>query len=200
MQGLTPPGGARFGLGWLAVACLVQPREELAGAIHHVYARGNAQQAIYLDDADRERYLGILGKAVVRHRWRCLAYCLMDNHVHLLIETPDPNLGRGIQWLHGLYAQAFNQRYGRAGHVFQGRFGAVRVKSDAQLLMVARYIARNPVEGGLCERPGEWPWGSHATGFDDAGPGWLDMARLLAFFGASGGDSRRRYEQLVTLT
>jgi putative transposase len=176
-----------------------QPREELAGAIHHVYARGNAKQAIYLDDVDRERYLMILGKAVVRQGWRCLAYCLMDNHVHLLIETPAPNLGGGIQWLHSLYAQAFNRRYRRTGHLFQGRFGAVRVKSDAQLLMLARYIARNPIEGGLCSDPGEWPWSSHAAALDHHGPAWLDSARLLDFFGAAGGESRRRYAELVAL-
>jgi putative transposase len=175
------------------------PREELAGAIHHVFARGNAKDRIYLDDADRERYLVILGKAVVRQRWRCLAYCLMDNHVHLLIETPAPNLGRGMQWAHGLYAQAFNRRYERVGHVFQGRFGAIRMKSDAQLLLAARYIARNPVEGGLCSEPGDWPWSSHATTFDRAGPAWLDTPRLMDFFGASGGEARRRYADFVAL-
>ena len=176
-----------------------QPRKELAGAIHHVFARGNAKAAIYLDDSDRERYLAILGKAVVRHRWRCLAYCLMDNHVHLLIETPTANLGRGMQWLHGLYAQAFNARHRRPGHVFQGRFGSVPMRSDAQLLLAARYIARNPAEGGLCGEPLQWPWSSHAATLEDTGPPWLDAARLLDFFGAAGGDSRRRYEAFVAL-
>jgi putative transposase len=176
-----------------------QPREELAGAIHHVFARGNAKQAIYLDDADRGRYLVLLGKAVRRQRWRCLAYCLMDNHVHLLVETPAPNLGRGMQWLHSLYAQTFNQRHSRSGHVFQGRFGAVRVTSDAQLLMAARYVARNPVEAGLCSEPEEWPWSSHATAVSQRGPAWLDTSRLLEFFGASGGDSRRRYRTFIAL-
>ena len=175
------------------------PREELADAIHHVFARGNARQALYLDDADRERYLVLLGKVVVRQRWRCLSYCLMDNHMHLLIETPAPNLGRGMQWLHGLYAQAFNRRYGRSGHVFQGRFGGVRVRSDAQLLMVARYIARNPVDGGLCGEPAEWRWSSHAAALENDPPVWLDTPRLLDFFGASGGDSRRRYADFVAL-
>jgi REP element-mobilizing transposase RayT len=176
------------------------PREELAGGIHHVFARGNAKQVIYVDDADRQRYLVLLGRAVARHRWRCLAYCLMDNHVHLLVETPAPNLGRGMQWLHSLYAQTFNERYSRVGHLFQGRFGAVRMKSDAQLLLVARYIARNPVEGGLCGEPGEWSWSSHATAFSDRErPPWLDTPRLFDFFGAGGGDSRRRYADFVAL-
>jgi putative transposase len=190
-----------------------QPREELAGAIHHVFARGNAKQLIYRDDADRERYLALLGRAVVRQRWRCLAYCLMDNHMHLLVETPEPNLGRGIQWLHGRYAAVFNRRHRRCGHVFQGRYGAVRMKSDAQLVMVARYVARNPVDAGLCAEPDAWPWGSHAAAAAATVPGavaaaahehshaptWLDTARLYEFFGASGGDGRRRYQEFVAL-
>ena len=171
-----------------------KPREELAGAVHHVYARGNRQQVIYRDDVDRRRYLWILESVIARQRWRCLAYCLMDNHVHLLVETPKPNLGTGVQRLHGLYAQSFNRRHRQSGHVFQGRFGAVRMKSDAQLLVTARYIARNPVEGGLCAEPGEWPWSSHTT----TAP-WLATDRLLGFFGASGGESRRRYAQFVAL-
>jgi putative transposase len=181
-----------------------RPREELTGAIHHVFARGNAKQLIYRDDADREQYLALLGRAVMRQRWRCLAYCLMDNHLHLLLETTEPNLGRGMQWLHGRYGEAFNRRHRRSGHVFQGRYGAVRVKSDAQLLMVARYVARNPVDAGLCDEPEAWPWGSHAvtaTAHEHSHTStWLDTARLHEFFGANGGDGRRRYEQLVALT
>ena len=96
-----------------------RPREELADAIHHVYARGNDRRAIYLDDGDRAAYLAMLGRVVVMKGWRCLAYCLMDNHVHLLIETPEPNLGSGMQRLHGLYAQSHNERHGRSGHLFQ---------------------------------------------------------------------------------
>jgi putative transposase len=198
VKGLTPQGGEVR-----AVVAMTgmprEPRDELAGAIHHVFARGNAKAAIYLDDGDRDRYLTLLGKAVGRHGWRCLAYCLMDNHLHLLIETPVANLGRGMQWLHSLYAQGFNNRYSRPGHVFQGRFGSVRMKSDAQLLMATRYIARNPVEGGLCGEPEEWPWSSHVSALDDRGPAWLDTPRLLEFFGAAGGESRRRYATFIAL-
>ena len=176
-----------------------KPREECAGAIHHVFARGNDKQAIYRCDRDRVLYLALLGDVVVRQQWRCLAYCLMDNHVHLLVETPEPNLGRGMQRLHGMYGQMFNKWHGRTGHVFQGRFGAVRVTSDAQLLETARYVVRNPVDGGLCDAPEQWPWGSHATGLEARAPAWLDTPRLLDFFGAGGGDSRRRYEDFVAL-
>jgi putative transposase len=170
-----------------------KPREEVAGGIFHVYARGNDKRLIYRDDVDREVYLRLLAGTVGRCRWRLLGYCLMENHVHLVIETPDANLGVGMQWFHSGYALQFNQRHGRSGHVFQGRYGAVRVKSDAQLWAVAAYVAMNPVEAGLCDAPGEWAWSSHAATVSGRGPGWLDVGRLLGFFGAAGGDPRERY-------
>ena len=175
------------------------PRSELAAGVHHVYARGNNRQAIYFDDVDRTAYLRILGATVHRCEWRCLAFCLMLNHVHLLIETVRPNLGVGMHRLHGLYAQAFNRRHGRCGHLFQGRYGAVEVRDDAQLWTVAGYIALNPVTAGLCGRPGDWHWGSYRAVMRDGAPSWLDKARLLAYLGASGGDPRRRYAELAQL-
>lgn len=173
-------------------------REEVENGVFHVFARGNCKQPVYLDDADRETYLRLLGRTVKRQRWTCLAYCLMENHVHLLVETPHADLGRGMQVLHGLYAQTFNERHGRVGHLFQGRYGAVRVLSDEQLWAVARYIARNPLEAGLCGRAEEWVWSSHpaALGLREAPP-WLDVRRLLSCFAAAGGDGRRRYLAFV---
>lgn len=170
---------------------------EYAGAVHHAFARGNAKGDIYRDDRDRARYLALLGHVIARKDWRCLAYCLMDNHVHLLVETPKPNLGAGIQLLHGLYAQSFNKRHRRSGHVFQGRFGAVLVTHDEQLLTVVRYIALNPVEAGLCDEAAEWLWASHAALVGGMAPRWLDVPGLLAYFGADGGDPRKRYVEFV---
>ena len=97
-----------------------KPREEVVDGIFHVYARGNDKRLIYWDEVDRQIYLQALGAVVERCRWRLLAFCLMDNHVHLLVETPDANLGTGMQRLHSDYAQQFNQRHGRSGHVFRG--------------------------------------------------------------------------------
>jgi putative transposase len=174
-----------------------KPRLELAGGVHHVYARGNRRQAIYLADADRILYLELLAQVVRRQRWRCLAYCLMRNHVHLLVETPEANLGAGMGRMHGLYAQTFNKRHRHSGHLFQGRFGSVLIKTDEQLLTVARYIARNPVEAGLCEAAEWWPWGSHRAVMRGDPPAWLDATRLLGYFGAAGGDPRRRYIEFV---
>jgi putative transposase len=162
-----------------------------------VFARGNDRRAIYVDAADRHTYLALLGRVVSKQEWRCLSYCLMTNHVHLLLETPKANLASGMQRLHSPYAQTFNARHGRSGHLFQGRYGDTRITSDGQLWITAVYIARNPSDAGLCERPEQWPWSSHTAVLGRQPPPWLDVARLLTYFAAAGGDPRRRYAQLV---
>jgi REP element-mobilizing transposase RayT len=177
-----------------------KPREEFSGAVHHAFARGNRKQSIFLCNQDRLLYLHLIGEVVARKRWRVLAYCLMGNHVHLLVETPEPNLGSGMQRLHGLYAQTFNRRHRHHGHLFQGRFGSATVLTDEQLLQSARYIARNPVEARLCAGPAQYPWSSHGAVIGANGaPWWLDVARLLSFFGAHGGEPLRRYADFVEL-
>ena len=160
-----------------------------------MFARGNRKQLIFADDRDHRVYLRLLGDAVRELHWICLSYCLMHNHVHLLIETPMANLSRGVQRLHGDYARYFNRRHDHQGHLFQGPFGAVRVRSDEQLWAVLRYIAMNPVDAGLSARPCDWRWGSWATA-----PDWLARGRLFEFLAASGGDPRQRYAELATAT
>ena len=175
-----------------------RPRDEVAPGVYHVYARGNDRRPIFSGETDRRHYLTLLGKVTGQHRWRTMSYCLMANHVHLLVETVVPNLGAGMGRLQGAYAQAYNRRHGRTGHVFQGRYGAVSVTTDAQLVEVSRYIALNPVEAGLCDRPERWLWGSHAAAVGSSvAPGWLDVERLLEYFGAAGGDAVERYVRLV---
>ena len=175
-----------------------KPRAELAGGVHHVFARGNGRQAIYLDDVDRRAYLAMLARVAGHREWRCLGYCLMDNHVHLLIETPRPNLAAGMQWLHGRFAQHFNGRHGRSGHVFQGRYGSVLMLSQAQVWMAIAYIARNPGAAGLCARPAEWPWSSHRAVIGATAVPWLDHERLLSHYDSlGGGEPSRRYEEAV---
>ena len=163
----------------------------------HVFARGNNRQRIFRDVEDRDLYLLLLGQVVRRQGWLCLSYCLMHNHIHLLVETPEPNLGVGMQRLHGLYAQTFNKRHDRCGHVFQGRYGDKRIRTDEQLVTTARYIAVNPVDAGLCRGPAEWRWSSHSAVVRGGGPAWLDVERLLGFFGLWGGEPRARYEEFV---
>ncbi|HEX2414903.1 MAG TPA: transposase [Thermoleophilaceae bacterium] len=174
-----------------------KPREEVAGGIFHVYARGNDRRAIFLDSRDRFTYLDQLGSVVVRQRWWCLGFCLMNNHLHLLLETPRPNLGSGMQRLHGQYAQAFNKRHGSVGHLFQGRYGAVRIRTDAQLWTAIRYIARNPVGAELCDRPEQWRWGSHRAVSRSRAPSWLHHDRLVSLLSGSHQDPRAAYVRLV---
>lgn len=174
-----------------------KPREELEGAVHHVYARGNGRQRIFFADRDRAMYLSLLAHTIARTGWRCLAYCLLDNHVHLLVETPRANLGSGMQWLQSVYAQWLNRGTKRCGHVFQGRYGANRITTDAQLWVTVRYIAHNPVEAGLVARNDAWPWSSHAAMVTEGSPLWLDISRLLEYFGGVGGQPIRRYHAMI---
>lgn len=135
---------------------------------------------MFLDDRDRRRYLVALERTVVRRQWHCLAYCLMTNHVHMLIETPEPNLGYGMQLLHGSYATWFNKRHELAGHVFQGRYGAKRIHDEIHLITTVRYLDANPVEAGLAVSAREWPWcGAGAP----TPPSWLATARLKEMIG-----------------
>ena len=128
-------------------------RIEYPGAVYHVTSRGNARKKIFLDDIDRDEFLATLGWVVERFGWGCHAYCLMDNHFHLLIETPKPNLSLGMRQLNGVYTQRFNRRHKRVGHLFQGRFKAILVERDSYLLELARYIVLNPVRIPIGDRP-----------------------------------------------
>lgn len=176
---------------------MTQRRAEEAGALYHVCARGAVRQDIFRDDADRRRYLDFLGRTVRWTSWHCLSYCLMNNHIHLLIETPRPNLADGMMRLHGRYAQWFNRRHELSGHVFQSRYSPVRVTDDRQMWTTLAYIVNNPVKAGFCASPEQWPWSSHAAILDDTAPAWLAETRLFAYLAAFGGDPRSRYRDLV---
>ena len=167
-------------------------RLEFPGALYHVTARGNARQKIYLDAEDRRLYLDLLGKEVTQQGWRCYAYCLMDNHYHLLIETPEPNLVAGMRRLNGVYTQVFNRRQRRVGHLFQGRYKAIVVDKDAYLRELCRYIVLNPVRAKAVRSPQRWPWSSYrATVGELAAPSWLAVEEVQALF--SGRSAYRRF-------
>jgi REP element-mobilizing transposase RayT len=172
-------------------------RLEVADGIYHVVARGNERRAIYRDAGDRERFLEILRATVERFRWRCLSYCLMTNHYHLLVRTPDPNLARGMRDQNGLYAQAFNRRHGRDGHLFQGRYRALLVERDEHLLASIAYIVGNPVRAGLCRNPCEWRWSSQRAALGDHPPGMLALDELLGYFGRTRAQARESYRVLT---
>ncbi len=134
-------------------------RIEFPGALYHVTARGNARRDIVEDDDDRRCFVDLLAETVQSRRWRLYAYCLMDNHYHLLVETPEPNLSRGMRQLNGVFTQRTNRRHGRVGHVFQGRYKSILVEREAYLLELCRYVVLNPVRAGMAARAGEWRWG-----------------------------------------
>ena len=136
-------------------------RLEYSGAIHHVTSRGNAQAPIFLDDEDRASFLAVLAECIARFTWICHAYCLMDNHYHLIIETPDANLSAGMRQLNGVYTQRFNRRHGRVGHIFQGRFKAILVERDSYLLELCRYVVLNPVRARMVRDASQYAWSSH---------------------------------------
>lgn len=136
-------------------------RLALPGGIYHLIARGNDRQDVFQDKRDRKLFLAVLEHSVERYGWLCHSYCLMDNHYHLLVETPKPNLSIGMRQLNGLYARRFNIRHGRCGHVFQARFRSIVVQRDSHLLRTARYIVLNPVRAGVCTHPEQWTWSSY---------------------------------------
>lgn len=174
------------------------PRIELAGALYHVTTRGNAKQRICLDDWDYTWLVAQISEAVTRYGWICQSYCVLGNHFHLSVRTPEPNLAKGMRILNGPYAQRFNRRYGRVGHVFQGRYSAKIVTRDEHLLELSRYVALNPVRAGLCSRPEMWPWSSYrATIGLDAAPSWLAVDALLAPFEGGPTAAAVRYRGFV---
>ena len=135
-----------------------KPREIMPGGIYHVYARGNNRRQIFMDDKDRRTYLLILGDVASEFGWVRLGHCLMKNHIHLLLETPDENLSQGMQRLQLRYTKRFNKRHERTGHLFGERFGSVRISSDEQLVVATNYVASNPVKAGMCDSSDAWPW------------------------------------------
>ena len=136
-------------------------RIEYPGAVYHITSRGNEKKAISKDEQDHENFLNTLQRVNKRYNWLCHAYCLMTNHYHLLIETPDGNLSLGMRQLNGVYTQLYNKRHQRNGHLFQGRFKGILIQKDSHLLEVCRYVVLNPVRAKMAESPEQWRWSSY---------------------------------------
>lgn len=159
-------------------------RLEYPGAIYHVMSRGNNKQRVFLDREDYELFLSILKEVTVKFNWLCHVYCLMLTHYHLLIETLEANLSRGMHYLNTIFAQSFNKKNNRVGHVFQGRYKAILVQKEKYLLVLSKYIAANPVKDGLVEQPEDWPWSSYrATIGMEKEPEFLCTDWILGQFG-----------------
>jgi REP element-mobilizing transposase RayT len=162
-----------------------------------VTSRGNRRQLVFRGNGDRRLFLSELERAVIRHRWRCLAYCLMDNHFHLVVETPLPNLGRGMRDCLGRFVQTFNRRHGTDGRMFKERFHSVAVLGDPHFACLMRYVALNPVHAGFCRSPADWPWSSHgqmAAGRDSTLVASRRVEELLECWGGPAG---ARYARLL---
>ena len=173
-------------------------RLEHPGALWHVTARGNERGEVFRDDADRREFLAVLGRTASVYGWRLHAYVLMGNHYHLLVETPEPTLSRGMRDLNGVTTQRFNRRHGRTGHLFEGRFKAILVEREAHLLELVRYVVLNPVRAGLAKSPAAWAWSSYkATAGLAEAPEWLETSWTLEQFGRRPAEARRRYVAFV---
>ncbi len=173
-------------------------RIEYPGAVYHVTARGNEKKAVFRDDGDRRVFLSVLQEVGHRYHWICHAYCLMDNHYHILIETPEGNLSVGMRQLNGVYTQSFNRLHKRVGHLFQGRFKGVLVQKESHLLEVSRYVVLNPVRAGIVERPEQWRWSSYrATAGQEKPHPCLTTDWILGQFGSKRLAAEKEYRKFV---
>ncbi len=138
-------------------------RIEFPGAVYHITSRGNARLPIFDNFNCKKQFLTILEQVVDRYHWLCHAYCLMNNHYHLLIETIDPNLSAGMRQLNGVYTQSHNRKYKKVGHLFQGRYKSILVEKETYLLELCRYIVLNPVRANIVSCPGQYTWSSYKS-------------------------------------
>ncbi len=173
-------------------------RVDLPDSMHHVTALGGGDEPIYREPADRRHFLAQLGDVCARYEWRCNSYCLMGTHFHLIVYTVQPTLSAGMRRLCGSYAQWFNWKYGRRGHLFAGRFASKPITDDAQLLEAHRYVALNPVRANLCDDPAEWRWGSYRAlcGFEPPAD-FLDVAAVHGLFSVHREAAQRAFRQFV---
>ena len=173
-------------------------RLEFAGALYHVTSRGNEQRSIVRSDRDRRKFFEFLGQTVSRFGWSVTAAVLMTNHFHLIIQTPEPNLSRGMHWFNSAYAGWYNHTRKRCGHLYQGRFQAFLIEKEAYFAEVLRYVVLNPVRAKMVERPEEYRWSSYraTAGFESA-PEWLDLDRALAMFHPQRDLAHANYREFV---
>ena len=173
-------------------------RIEYAGALYHVTSRGDRREDIFVDDEDRLIWLEVFSQVCYRFNWRCHAWCLMDNHYHIVIETIEGNLSQGMRQLNGVFTQKSNRRHGRVGHVYQGRFKAILVQKDAYLLELSRYVVLNPIRAGMVTDLLDWKWSSYLAMIGVVSSSdWLETDWILNHFGNSRKTAVINYENFV---
>lgn len=173
-------------------------RLEFAGALYHITSRGDRREDIYRDDGDRKQWLDLLAQVCSRFNWVVHSYCQMTNHYHLLVETVDGNLSRGMRQLNGVYTQTFNRKYHESGHLFQGRFKAILVQKETHLLELSRYIVLNPVRANMVMNAEDWVWSNYnAMVKSETKNQWLDVDWTLSQFGQSRTKAISGYQKFV---
>lgn len=172
------------------------PRPQVAGGIYHVTARGVRKSAVFRDTVDRLAFLALVAGTAERKGWKCLSYCLLTTHYHLLVQTPLPNISPGMCELNGKHARRYNERHCLDGHVFERRFAAKLVETEDHLFESIRYIDLNPVRAGVCASPADWPWSSYRAMVGLERPrSFLSLDLRRRFGGAA--DGIRSYERFV---
>ncbi len=173
-------------------------RIEVPGGYYHLSTRGNNRRAIFDDDIDRECFLGQLNRVTAKYRWTLLAYCLMDNHYHLIVQLGDLGMSQGMCQLNGGYARMYNKRHRRTNHLFGRRYWDALMATDEHLLECCRYVVLNPVRAGICELPAEWSWSSYAATIGRVfAPSFLSVDELLPLFGRRPDVAREAYKRFV---
>jgi REP element-mobilizing transposase RayT len=171
-------------------------RIEYPAALYHITSRGNERKKIFLEDGDRVKFLKILEDYHDRYGILIHSYVLMDNHYHLVLETPRGNLLKVMHGINSSYTGYFNRKYGRSGHLFQGRYRGILVEKDTYLLSLSRYVHLNPVRGRVVERPERYRWSSYP---EYIGKGkeseWVEYAWVLSQFGKDKKRAKRRYRK-----
>jgi len=178
---------------------MVRPlRIEYPGALYHITDRGNERKAVFRDNIDRRRLIRYLAEAVEKFSLKIHAFCFMENHYHLEIETSRANLSQAMHWLKTAYTVSFNKRHGRHGHLFQGRYHAAVVEKESHLMALTRYIHLNPVRGGIVKRPEDYVWSSYRDYIRSVQEWeWLETGWTLDQFGGTKSTARNSYRRFV---
>ncbi len=172
-------------------------RIQYAGAFYHVTSRGNERKAIFKNDRDREKFLSYLQSAHERYGAVIDVYCLMDNHYHLLLETPRGNLSEIVHHINGAYTTYFNLKRQRCGHLFQGRYRAILVEKDTYCQELSRYIHLNPLRAEMVKDLRRYPWSSYPEYIGLKKASWLETGSILGYFGSQQRRSQRKYRSYV---
>jgi len=173
-------------------------RIQYAGALYHVTSRGNQKLDIYLNEEDRLQWIEVLSTVCDRFNWRCHAWCMMDNHYHIIIETIEGNLSKGMRYLNGVYTQKMNRNNNRIGHIFQGRYKAILIEKEAYLLELTRYVVLNPVRARMVDDVLDWQWSSYRAMIGkEKVPTWLETDWLLSQFHKKKRKAQQSYTNFV---